>query len=403
MVDAPCHRDTGIIVVIPAYNEPDLKKTLESLLESELPTGLYAEVIIVLNESELDDPSLKAFHAQQKLELEEWAKNNSRDSRTYFHIIHASGLLHKYAGVGLARKIGMDEAAKRLISIGNSDVVILCTDADVRVESNYLEAVIQSFANDPSLRAASIYFEHDLEDPSLPDEAIQAIIQYESHLRYHINMQRIIGLPFAYHTVGSAMAVRSSAYIHHFGMNKRKAGEDFYFLHKFISTGAFKTINGTTVFPSARYSGRVPFGTGRTVSKLAEEDAGLESYNYLSYLKLQEFLRLLPELYRAPESVKYLLSPEINEFFGDQLFQRRNEMVSHTKSYEAFRKRFFGWFDAFMLIKFLHFCRDNYYKDIPIGEAVNFLLKKLQLEDQNDAYKNLLTLRKIDKEGLVDF
>lgn len=56
----------------------------------------------------------------------------------------------KKAGVGLARKIGMDEAAFRLNSI-NQDGVILCFDADSQCQPNYLKEIESHFLNNPKL------------------------------------------------------------------------------------------------------------------------------------------------------------------------------------------------------------------------------------------------------------
>lgn len=46
-------------------------------------------------------------------------------------------------------------------------------------------------------------------------------------------------------------------------MNQRKAGEDFYFLHKFSILDQLGEINVEIVLPLARSSDRVPFGTGK--------------------------------------------------------------------------------------------------------------------------------------------
>ena len=73
------------------------------------------------------------------------------------------------------------------------------------------------------------------------------------------------GLPYSYHTIGSAFAVTAKAYARQGGMNRRKAGEDFYFINKLIKGENFGEITNTTVFPSPRTSNRVPFGTGKAI------------------------------------------------------------------------------------------------------------------------------------------
>ena len=68
-------------------------------------------------------------------------------------------------------------------------------------------------------------------------------------------------LPYSFHTIGSAFALTASAYTRQGGMNRRKAGEDFYFINKLIKGEIFGEINDTKVIPSPRISDRVPFGT----------------------------------------------------------------------------------------------------------------------------------------------
>src|SRR4029434_9989987 len=98
-------------------------------------------------------------------------------------------------------------------------------------------------------------------------EIYKAIAAYELHLRYYLQALRTAGFPHGYHTIGSSMAVRARTYMEQGGMNRRQAGEDFYFLHKLIPLGGFTELNSTTVYPLPRPSNRVPFGTGRAVSE----------------------------------------------------------------------------------------------------------------------------------------
>src|SRR5690606_5551781 len=132
--------------------------------------------------------------------------------------------------VGLARKIGMDEALRRLDRAGRLDGVIACFDADCTCDPNYLVEVERFFRENPKAPGCSIYFEHPLSGPAEPG-IYQAVARYELHLRYYIEALRHAGFPHAFHTIGSSMAARASAYLQQGGMNKRQAGEDFYFLH----------------------------------------------------------------------------------------------------------------------------------------------------------------------------
>src|SRR5213594_3575687 len=95
----------------------------------------------------------------------------------------------------------------------------------------------------------------------LDPKVAEAIAAYELHLRYYVRALRYAGFPYAHHTIGSCMAVRADVYKKQGGMNKRQAGEDFYFLQKIIPLGHFTDLTETKVIPSSRPSDRVPFGT----------------------------------------------------------------------------------------------------------------------------------------------
>lgn len=414
-MEAPA-KDLRMIVVIPSYDEKQLENTLLSIFKAERLSNGSIEVLIVINEGEDADPSLIDFHNQQYRWLQNWAASRNSDF-IRFYPIRASRLPKKYAGVGLARKIGMDEAVKRFLQLGYPAGVICSLDADILIDPDYFEEVLKAYAQDGELRAAMVYFEHSLGEASSSHEASSyyeqasyyeyssyyeqqsAIIQYELHLRYHIAMQRIIGLPYAYHTVGSAMTVRASAYLAHFGMNKRQAGEDFYFLHKFIKTGHFREINTTTVYPSSRFSDRVPFGTGQSVKKLMHGESHLSTCHPQSYLVLRNLVDQLHWLYTINNSNDLRLDNRLLVFFGDDLTSKLTEIKKHTKDFQSFKKRFFQWFDAFKLIKYLHFMRDQYFPDVPVDQAIGTLFEWVGWEDPGDSLSRLIRLRKEDRQG----
>ena len=131
-----------------------------------------------------------------------------------------------------------------------------------RCETNYFTAIESVLDTFPNTRGINIYFEHPVSGTEYPETVYRGIILYEMHLRYVNLMTRFTGFPHAYHTVGSCFGVRAESYAREGGMNRKKAGEDFYFLHKIIPLGEFREINSTCVIPSPRESDRVPFGTG---------------------------------------------------------------------------------------------------------------------------------------------
>tara|TARA_R100001015_G_C4596502_1_gene151690 strand:- start:287 stop:1207 length:921 start_codon:yes stop_codon:yes gene_type:complete len=305
-------------------------------------------------------------------------------------MVEENHLDDKLAGVGLARKIGMGEAARRLLSIGKEEAVILCLDADCTIDNNYLQAVEAHFQNPKSKAAASLYFEHPLEGDDYSNEIYEAILYYELHLRYYKHAMTYCGLPFDRYTVGSSMAVRVQAYLSEGGMNKRKAGEDFYFLQKYLIKGELDEINTTTVYPSPRKSDRVPFGTGRAVQDHLEERKDLQlSYSPKSFKLIAEFIGSIKRDFpRRPQ-----IAEEIKGFFkADEWEVEWKKLIEQSRDLESFEKRFYQWFTPFKLLKLLHYLRDEYYPNISIEEAVSELL-----EVSGDVGDQLEELRRRDQ------
>ena len=356
-------------IVIPVFREEQLLQTIESLHNCDSPNKSF-ELILLFNSAESDGQS-REYNQRSKNEVEEWIKQNS--PAFPIHIVEENHLDNKLAGVGLARKIGMDEAARRLLSIGKEEAVILCLDADCRVDTNYLKAVEAHFQNTKSKTAASLYFEHPLEGDEHPSEIYDAILYYELHLRYYKHAMAYCGLPFDRYTVGSSMAVRVQAYLSEGGMNKRKAGEDFYFLQKYLIKGELDEINSTTVYPSPRKSDRVPFGTGRAVQDHLDERKDLKlTYSTESFRLIREFIATIEKAY--PKRAELPL--EFVDFFEEKEWEVEWKKISEqSKDLRSFKKRFYQWFTPFKVLKLLHFLRDQYYPNMPIEKAVADLIE----------------------------
>ena len=370
--------DLEMIVVIPAKDEPKLLKSLEALRKAKDIKGSI-EIIVVINDSEADSTALQKRNERLFAKAIKWAVHHSQANKK-FHILYHSDLPAKYAGVGLARKIGMDEAVYRLEEVGNKKGLILCYDADTLCQPNYFQAVQAYFKAHPKCQAASIYYEHPLNGEEHPKKVYRAIALYELHLRYYILAQRYAGFPYAFETIGSAMVVRTDAYQAQGGMNKRKAGEDFYFLHKYTILGHFGEIKTTILRPSPRRSDRVPFGTGKAVADIAARPKELvKTYSPRSFEDLKAlFDKVLLLRKWNTKGVKVLESyPKSIQDFLKSVEVEKNikEIISNTSNAGTFRRRFYRWFNAFMIMKYLHFARDRFYENVPVEEAAAWLLK----------------------------
>lgn len=379
LIEAPPDKDLNIIVVIPCYDEPDLMASLNSLFECVLPS-CQVEVIVVVNDSEIENEETKLRNQKTFDTANDWKKQyNSK--WISFHFLYKNNLPKKIAGVGTARKIGMDEAVRRFESIGNSKGIICCFDADSLCEPNYFQAVHDYFLKNEKAKACGIYFEHPLEGDEFSPEIYDAIIDYELHLRYYVHAQRWAGFPFAFQTIGSSMAVRCDAYQQQGGMNKRKAGEDFYFIHKFIPLGNFADITDTKVIPSPRQSHRVPFGTGRAVNEILDSSDTYLTYHPQIFDDLRPWSLAIDSLFSMKKEDVYQLLEKIPKSISSFLLKidfptKLLEIQSNTTNPTTFVQRYYRWFNAFLMMKYVHFARDNFYPNIPVEKAAKWLLEK---------------------------
>ncbi len=212
------------------------------------------------------------------------------------HVIDRSsqgkGWSGKKHGVGWARKTCMDY----INEIASPHDIILSMDADTAFSPKYFESVYTIFANHPSITVLCNPYYHKLTG----DETCnRAILRYEIYLRYYLlNMLRI-GSPYAFSALGSAIAVPVWAYRKIKGMVPKLSGEDFYFVQQLVKVGKCFSYNTEKVYPAARYSDRVPVGTGPAMIKGREHN--WKSYPIYSYADFEEaafFYNHLPALYK---------------------------------------------------------------------------------------------------------
>ncbi|PCJ23041.1 MAG: hypothetical protein COA97_12425 [Flavobacteriales bacterium] len=391
LINEKPNNDLGIVVVIPCYNEPNLIPLLQSLYDCEKPK-CNVEIIVVINASEDAKEVVLQQNRKTLIEAEGWRNNHQNDIQFYF--IEESYLPKKHAGVGLARKIGMDEAVRRFELVNNHQGIIACFDADALCDQNYLVELENHFEKNPKSPACSIHFEHPIAGNDFSKEIYNGITQYELHLRYYKNGLAYAGLPYAFHTIGSSMAVRSETYQKQNGMNKRKAGEDFYFLQKLIPLGNFTELKTTKVIPSPRVSDRVPFGTGKAMQNwLDEEKQELFSYNLKSFIDLKQFCKTVPELHNDKNTI-----PETVQGFLKTIDFEENlaNIKKNSTSQIHFVEVFFKWFNAFKVLKYMHFARDNYYPDMTVFEGANELLELMGKAKQESNIELLKKYREID-------
>jgi hypothetical protein len=307
-------------------------------------------------------------------------------------------------GVGEARKIGMDCALEIIEKRRGSFIASL--DADTRVDKNYLEA-ISSFFLDPNIKTggAVIAYSHQQAETA---EANNAAIIYELYMRHYLEGLRFAASPYAFNTIGSAMAFTPETYVKAGGMKERKGGEDFYFLQAVRKSSGISFINETTVHPSARLSSRTPFGTGAALKAIMNGKINI-CHNTLVFSLLKELFADAEKLLKNPKTdiSAWLnsISPETAEFLIKNNFPTVwTKILKNTpNSDEKRRSAFHTWFDGFKTLKFVHFCENRASSAKFAKEDVITAWKKMMERTGDSAnftasYEKLIEyLRKKDK------
>jgi len=375
----------GISVVIPCFREPEVLKTLESLFACRLPDA-KVEVILLINHSENASDETKNLNLTTKKEADQWISTHPKAGLIFF----AAGpvvLKKKWAGAGLARKSGMDEAIRRFNLKNKPDGILVSLDADTLVEKNYLVEIEHWFKQNPDKVGATIAFSHQTE--GLDGKHLEGIQLYEKYMDYYKNALGFTGYPYPMFTVGSAFAVKAEAYVKRGGMNRRQAGEDFYFLQNLVQIGPVGEITGTTVHPSARLSDRVPFGTGPVLQKWmkGEEDLS-KTYNLKAFADLKQFFDVNHLFYKISEEqyedwIKKLPAP-VELFLKEDNFRLEiSDLNKNCSSPETFQNRFFQKFNAFKILKFLNFSHEKYYQKADLAAQI-YQLNEIQKNQTND-------------------
>lgn len=359
-------------IVVPAFAEEENLAALVASLSADptLPGARLAVLVVVNHRVDATD----ADKENSRRSLEFLRRVEPKVPFPLFAVDAVSPGLELPArdgGVGLARKIGHDLFLAGFEGVG-PDALLVSLDADTLVEPGYAAAVTRHFSSSDA-GGAVIPFAHQVS----PDEREnRAIVRYELFLRCYVAGLAFAGSPYAFQTVGSAMACRASAYARAGGMNRRRAGEDFYFVQALAKTGGVRSLSGTCVHPSPRRSHRVPFGTGRAVGALLDGEEGAVLFHQPSAFRLLgRWLTLSraacltgdPELPDAAARV----STHLAEYLEAQGFRSAwARLREQNRTPERLERAFHGWFDAFRTMKLLHALADG---PLPRGEPEEVL------------------------------
>lgn len=359
-------------VVIPCFNEYNLSATLHSIMHCS-PTRGNVWVIIVVNSSETTSPAIVQQNRATYHEVVHFAQQYNC-SKLFFTPLWCSNLPKKHAGVGLARRIGMECVLRGFFKQQKSQGIIISLDADCTVSKNYLCSIEQQFAQHHPA-CCVVNFKHRVASSVHEGNTHtlkQAIDQYEQYIRYYRHALKAIGFPYYYHTIGSAFAVSADAYVRVGGIGRQQAGEDFYFLQKLFEYGTTHELHRTYVYPEARFSDRIPFGTGPSLEKIIEEEGGvLRVYSPHAFVALQGLFALVVQFYKQSlPTIKELieqLHPSITAYLKEhRLHTAIEESNKNSSTLHTFTKRFFHHFNAFFIIKYLNYAHPLHFTLEPV-------------------------------------
>jgi hypothetical protein len=191
--------------------------------------------------------------------------------------------------------------------------------------------------------------------------------------------------PYAYHTLGSCLAVTATAYAQVRGFPRRAAGEDFYLLNKVAKTGPIARLDGACIALRSRASSRVPFGTGPAVTRIG--DGPVESQRLFYHPRVFQALHALlasaasffqpgqaglrPRLLDAglPESLSDAATAVALQLGWDDAIQHCR---SHGLGEAQFLRHFHHWFDGFRTLKFIHGLRAAGWEDQTLAGLAAF-------------------------------
>jgi len=397
-------RRFGHVLTIPAYGEErELREALATV-----PAGPLGDVLIVLVvNGRVDSP--QSMRDANLTTLEELRKEGGRgiplapNAALHEHPRGALLLVDRATqghelpprqGVGLARKIAAD-IALALWSNGNvASPWIHCTDADVALPTSYFDATApgtpiarnaSSAANGPGIASGS---DAALLYPFRHVDVTREALEYEISLRYYVAGLRFARSPYAFHTIGSTLAIHATAYARVRGFPKRLAAEDFYLLNKLAKVGTIRSLDGEPIRLSARSSNRTPFGTGRALERARGDErdpAPLRVYHPDVFSNLGAWLQTLRALAEAGDAADPadLLAKQIGGWPPANAERLRAHLdeggawaaalrgVQRCRTPLTRAKHLHGGFDAFRTLKLIHALRASGLASIPLREALS--------------------------------
>ncbi len=320
--------------------------------------------ILLLNRP-AGQPKTQAWQQQNQQLLEAWYKTATdreqlTDQHAFFYDPHGTAVLllnfndqpfdHR-KGVGLARKIAADTALQLIHNGVIQQPWIYSTDADVILPAGYF-AITDGQAGAVAL---SLNFAHVSDDQGL----LQLQEWYDFKLRYYQQGMRHMGVAYDYIPLGSTLVVAAKAYAQVRGFPAKSGGEDFYLLNKLAKIGQVRQLSEPVVNIRIRLSDRVPFGTGPAISQIQDLHNNQQQAEYY-HPQIFHLLKTWRQQLLAFYDIQQMPANDhgLNAFWQLPVLLEKNRQ--QINSHQRWLQFIHEWFDAFKILKSVHFLRSSY-------------------------------------------
>lgn len=351
-----------IHIALPVMNEWVNLPKLITAIKAQDYKNYELWVCINQPESWWSDPDKISICEDNQRSIDYFSINNNFPIHIFDKSSQKKGWDSKKYGVGWARKILMDEIAL----IANPEDIIISLDADTVFNSGYFSSVVKTIQNHPKAVALAVPYYHLLTNNQETD---RHILRYEIYMRYYsLNLWRI-KCPYNFTALGSAIALPVWAYRKIKGITPHISGEDFYFLLKLRKLGDVILWNTEKVYPAARYSDRVFFGTGPAMIKGKSGDwSSYPIFHTQLFDEVEQSFKAFFNLHKT--DINFPMKSFLTKQFRDEKWYLK--LRNNNPSITTFIKACHDKVDALRILQFLKY-KQNLRNDQDEKNLIAFL------------------------------
>ena len=341
----------GIVLVVSGSDPRGIQVTLDAINSCTRPR-VPVEVLVVFHIGEATTAVDKLGQLAAREVAVEWIKKHTKSAFAY-RILDLPDVAPKDFGEGLTRKLAFDEGMRRLHAAGNPSGLLIWLDAGVMPDFGYLKELHTYFERNHRTTSCTVGFYTLTEAEELT-------------LRYTMQGLRTMGHPYAHYHMASTVVVRGTAYEQSGGMNRRKAGADFHFLHKLTPLGLHDD------FPDVRLLFCFPMPGLKSREMVFAPEA---------YTVLRRFVQSVFENWQMPAIEVVSLAEDVHPAIGlwmavHNVYDRIVDIQASARNAASFRRRFFHWFSVLQVQHFMNFTHPTYFEQVPLIAASAAILGK---------------------------